>query len=152
MLILSSNRDNQLSLKEGSSQVALSQKSEHDVPALTMFTRAVSSLGLLAASVAILAASVAILAVLLERTLPDADVSIHLKDLPKRKRHFFWIPSTAKMKMSLDFQTCVIGRAAAATPRSRTASRCSIERAGNVATASPRPSYSSTVFPRLIDR
>jgi len=44
-----------------------------------MFTRAVSSLGLLAASVAILA-------VLLERTLPDADVTIRLEDLPKHLR------------------------------------------------------------------
>ena len=84
MLILSSNRENQLSLKEASSQVALSLT---PCAHLTMFTRAVSSLSLLAASVAILA-------VLLERTLPDADVSIRLEDLPKRQCHFFWIRLT----------------------------------------------------------
>ena len=89
MLILSSNRENQLSLKEASSQVALSQNTTSLTPCahLTMFTRAVSSLSLLAASVAILA-------VLLERTLPDADVSIRVEDLPKRQCHFFWIRLT----------------------------------------------------------
>lgn len=44
-----------------------------------MFTRVVSGLGLLAATVAVLA-------VLLERTLPDAEVSLRLQDLPKHLR------------------------------------------------------------------
>ena len=73
-----------------SSEVDLLQANVLADLAPTMFTKVVSSLGLLAASVAVLA-------VLLERTLPDAEVSLRLQDLPKRKRLFSWIPSYIRM-------------------------------------------------------